>query len=138
MPPATTKVGLTAKGGYQAEVHWFLCGLDIMDKARMTEAQCRRMLRPYSSKFSKLAFTVNGSAADNASNQNAATVDFRIFVQAPNAEDISPEKFFRPVVDPIMVRAVTPCTVRSLENVRCILTYSTRLCRKAILAQHHT
>ncbi|KAK4544962.1 hypothetical protein LTR36_003867 [Oleoguttula mirabilis] len=104
LPPATTKVGLTAKGGYQAEVHWFLCGLDIMDKARMTEAQCRRMLRSYSDKFTKLAFTVNGSAAENASNQNAATVDFRIFVQAPNAEDISPDKFFRPVIDPIMVR----------------------------------
>ena len=35
LPPSTTKVGLTAKGGYQAEVHWFPCGLDIPEKARM-------------------------------------------------------------------------------------------------------
>lgn len=102
VPPATTKVGITAKGGYQAEVHWFLCGLDIHDKARMMEAQARHGLRPYSDKFTKLDFTINGSVAEDASNQNAATVDFRIFVQAPKASDISPAKFFRPVVDPIM------------------------------------
>ena len=102
LPPATTKVGITAKGGYQAEVHWFLCGLDIHDKARMMEAQARHMLKPYSDKFTRLEFTINGSAAENATNQNAATVDFRVFVQAPNASDISPAKFLRPVVDPIM------------------------------------
>ncbi|KXL46451.1 hypothetical protein M433DRAFT_88046 [Acidomyces richmondensis BFW] len=102
LPPLTTKVGLTAKGGYQAEVHWFLCGLDIPEKARMMEAQCRRMLQPHAKKFTKLEFTINGSAAEDASSQNAATVDFRIFAQAPNSEDLSPAKFFRPVVDPIM------------------------------------
>ncbi|KAK5165397.1 uncharacterized protein LTR77_008926 [Saxophila tyrrhenica] len=102
LPPPTTKIGITAKGGYQAEVHWFLTGLDIPDKARMMEAQARHMLKPYSHRFSKLEFTLNGSAAEDASNQNAATVDFRIFVQAPNASDIAPDKFFRPVVDPIM------------------------------------
>lgn len=102
LPPATTKIGLTAAGGFQAEVHWFLCGLDIADKARMMEAQIRRMLKPYSHKFTKLAFTLNGTAAEDAKNQNAATVDFRVFAQAPTAEDIGPSKFFRPVVDPIM------------------------------------
>lgn len=102
LPPATTKIGITAKGGYQAELHWFLCGLDITDKARMMEAQCRHMLKPYSDKFSKLEFTINGSAAENPTNQNAATVDFRIFVQAPEASDIGPSKFCRPVLDPIM------------------------------------
>ena len=100
LPPATTKVGITAKGGYQAEVHWFLCGLDVREKARMMEAQCRKMLRPYIDRFSKLEFTINGSAAENASNQNAATVDFRIFCQAPKMEDV--QRFLRPVIDPIM------------------------------------
>lgn len=47
-PPPTTKVGLTARGGYQAEVHWFLTGLDIPEKARMLEAQLRHNLRPHS------------------------------------------------------------------------------------------
>lgn len=27
-PPATTKVGVTAKGGYQAELAYYLCGLE--------------------------------------------------------------------------------------------------------------
>ena len=34
LPPATTKIGITAKGGYQAEVHWFLCVRDGYEKAR--------------------------------------------------------------------------------------------------------
>ncbi|KAM0717435.1 hypothetical protein Q7P37_007287 [Cladosporium fusiforme] len=79
VPPATTKIGLTAKGGYQAEVHWFPCGLDIPEKARMLEAQ-----------------------RENANNQNAATVDLRVFAQAPREEDLLPEKFLRPIIDPIM------------------------------------
>ncbi|KAK5690728.1 hypothetical protein LTR17_025853, partial [Elasticomyces elasticus] len=95
LPPATTKIGLTAVGkflgrtrlfqasmltfvqygGYQAEVHWFPCGLDIADKVRMMELQVRRMLRPFANKFTLLNFSTIGTAAENASNQNAATVD---------------------------------------------------------------
>ncbi|GAB7362700.1 hypothetical protein MBLNU230_g3007t1 [Neophaeotheca triangularis] len=101
-PPPTTKIGLTAPGGHQAEVHWFLCGLDIGAKARMMEAQVRHALTPYSARFSKLTFTLNGSAAVDSASQPAATVDFRVFVQAPEAADIAPARFFRPVVDPVM------------------------------------
>ncbi|KAF7557756.1 hypothetical protein G7Z17_g492 [Cylindrodendrum hubeiense] len=45
-PPPTTKVGITAKGGFQAEAHYFLCGLDIEEKAALLERQlfCRRVL----------------------------------------------------------------------------------------------
>ena len=46
LPPPTTKVGITADGGYQAEAHWFLVGLDIKEKARMIEAQIRHVLSP--------------------------------------------------------------------------------------------
>lgn len=102
LPPPTTKVGLTAKGGYQAESHWFMCGLDIEEKARMLEAQIRHLLKPHSDQFSKLEFTLNGTAAEDAKNQNAATVDFRIFVQAAKEEDISPTKFLRNTIDNIM------------------------------------
>lgn len=102
IPPATTKIGITAKGGFQAEVHWFLVGLDIEAKARMIETQVRHELRPYTERFTKLEFTINGSSPDNPTNQNAATVDFRIFAQAPNAEDLSPARFFRPCFDVIM------------------------------------
>ena len=102
LPPATTKVGLTAPGGYQAEVHWFPCGLDIEAKCRMLETQIRRLLAPHAHRFTTLAFTTTGTAAEDARNQNAATVDFRIFVQAPAAADISAAKFARPCIDPIM------------------------------------
>jgi hypothetical protein len=101
-PPPTTKIGITAKGGYQAEAHWFLCGLDIAAKARMLESQVRHLLAPYSDKFTKLEFTLNGSAMENAPNQAAATVDLRIFVQAPKEDDILPTKFLRNTIDPIM------------------------------------
>ncbi|KAK5162704.1 hypothetical protein LTR04_003070 [Oleoguttula sp. CCFEE 6159] len=102
LPPPTTKIGITAKGGYQAEMHWFLCGLDIDAKARMMETQIRLLLRPYAHRFTKLAFTKNGSAPDNPTNQNAATVDFRVFAQAPKEEDLMPQRFLRPCIDPIM------------------------------------
>jgi hypothetical protein len=100
-PPPTTKVGITAKGGFQAEVHWFLVGLDIEDKARMMEAQIRHALGDLS-KFHVLNFTLNGVAGENAMDQNAATVDFRVFAQARKSEDIAPGKFLKPVIDLIM------------------------------------
>ena len=46
LPPATTKIGITAKGGYQAEVHWFLCGLDIHDKVSCDLYKPRCKMRP--------------------------------------------------------------------------------------------
>ncbi|KAK6431388.1 hypothetical protein LTR95_012452 [Oleoguttula sp. CCFEE 5521] len=102
LPPPTTKVGITARGGYQAEAHWFICGLDIEAKARMMEAQIRLLLKPHIHRFSRLEFTLNGTAKENASNQNAATVDLRVFAQAAEEADITPDKFLRPVLDPVM------------------------------------
>jgi hypothetical protein len=101
-PPPTTKVGITARASYQAEVHWFLVGLDIDAKARMIEAQIRKLLGPHANKFSKLEFTINGSAPPDPQDQNSATVDFRVFAQARNTEDLDPLKFLRPCIDPIM------------------------------------
>lgn len=68
----------------------------------MLESQIRHLLNPHIASFSKLEFTLNGTAAENAPNQNAATVDFRIFAQAPRESDLSPAKFLRPCIDPIM------------------------------------
>lgn len=102
LPPPTTKVGLTAKGGYQAEVHWFLCGLDIPQKARMMESQIRRLLSPHAHRFSLLRFTVNGSAAQDARDQNAATVDLRVLAQARDEASLAPQFFLRCCWDPVM------------------------------------
>jgi hypothetical protein len=101
-PPPTTRVGITARGGFQAEVHWFLTGLDIPEKARMLEAQLRHSLAPHSDKFSLLTFSTLGTPQPNADSQNAATVLFRVFPQARKVEDLIPQIFLRPVIDNIM------------------------------------
>lgn len=99
-PPPTTKVGLTAPGGFQAEVHFFLCGLDIMEKAAMIEAQIRASLD--TSKYHTLRFRVNGSCPSEPTNQDAATVDFRIFAQSSHQTALAVENFLRPCTDTIM------------------------------------
>ncbi|KAM0469443.1 hypothetical protein ACHAP7_010023 [Fusarium lateritium] len=99
-PPPTTKVGITARGGYQAEAHYFLCGLDIEEKAQMLERQVRAGLDE--SKYHCLKFRINGRCPSNPKNQDAATVDLRIFAQARNEEDLSVSRFLRPVTDTIM------------------------------------
>ncbi|KAH8427160.1 acyclic terpene utilization AtuA family protein [Aspergillus melleus] len=101
-PPPTTKVGITARGGFQAEVSWYLVGLDIDEKARMLEDQIRRLLAPQSSKFTELKFSTLGSVPDDPGSQNSATVTFRVVVQARDAEDIAPHNFLRRITDNIM------------------------------------
>lgn len=66
-PPPTTKVGVTAQGGYQAEGSYYMCGLDIAEKAAMLEDQCRAVL--HAKDFSLLKFMVTGTAAPNPSSQ---------------------------------------------------------------------
>ncbi|EEP79874.1 conserved hypothetical protein [Uncinocarpus reesii 1704] len=101
-PPPTTKVGLTARGGYQAEVTWFMVGLDIPAKARMLEAQIRRLLAPYSKNYTLLKFSVLGSCPDDPLDQNSATATVRILAQAPRADHLAPTKFLRQILDNIM------------------------------------
>ncbi|KAL2826259.1 DUF1446-domain-containing protein [Aspergillus cavernicola] len=99
-PPPTTKIGITAHGGFQAEVHYFLCGLDIAEKAALLERQIRHLLDE--SQYHTLKFRVNGSCSSNPSNQDAATVDLRIFAQSRSEEALSQANFFRPCTDTIM------------------------------------
>lgn len=99
-PPPTTKIGITAHGGFQAEVHYFLCGLDIDQKAALLERQVRHLL--VESQYHTLKFRVNGSCPSDPSSQDAATVDLRIFAQSKTEESLSLAKFFRPCTDTIM------------------------------------
>jgi hypothetical protein len=80
-PPTTTKVGLTAKGGYQAEFHYYLCGLDLDAKAEWTKKQILQSIGDDIKKYSLLKFSLNGWSQENPENQDVATVDFRILVQ---------------------------------------------------------
>ncbi|KAK4050786.1 hypothetical protein OIV83_003207 [Microbotryomycetes sp. JL201] len=99
-PPATTKVSLTALGGYQAEASWYLVGLDIHEKARVMERQIRAHIDE--SKFSLLKFFLNGTAGINPYSQDAATVEFRIFAQAREPQSFMPHVFFRVTMDQMM------------------------------------
>lgn len=101
-PPPTTKVGITARGGFQAEARWFLVGLDIPAKARMFEVQIRRVLAPHSHNFSVLSFSTLGGCPDDPVDQNSATATFRVLAQAARAEDLASNKFLRPIVDCVM------------------------------------
>ena len=96
-PPPTTKVGFTTVGGYQAEVHWFMVGLDVTEKATMLTAQIKERLN--TDNFHCLKFQKYGSVAEDAKKQESATVDFRIFAQARDEELISHKNFFRPCID---------------------------------------
>ncbi|OBU00901.2 hypothetical protein VE01_00845 [Pseudogymnoascus verrucosus] len=98
--PPTTKVGITAKGGFQAEVHYFGCGLDIEEKAALLERQIRHHLNE--SSYHTLKFRVNGRCPSNPSSQDSATVDFRIFAQSKDESALSIENFLRPCTDVIM------------------------------------
>ncbi|OJD17092.1 hypothetical protein AJ78_02793 [Emergomyces pasteurianus Ep9510] len=102
LPPPTTKVGITARGGYQAQGSYFMVGLDIPAKARMLEAQIRRLLAPYSKNFTVLDFSVLGSVPDDPKDQNSATATLRILAQAPKEEHLAPTKFMKLIFDNIM------------------------------------
>jgi hypothetical protein len=59
-PPPTTKVGITAPAGFQCEWHFFMCGLDIEEKCRITEDQIRY------SKFEALQSILCACNVDNS------------------------------------------------------------------------
>ncbi|KAH8883022.1 DUF1446-domain-containing protein [Thozetella sp. PMI_491] len=90
-PPPTTKVGIAAAGGFQAEVHYYLTGLDVVEKAALLERQLRCYLNTDS--FSLLKFTVSGTTEANPRSQDAATVDLRIFAQAPKESALDRREF---------------------------------------------
>ncbi|KAJ5895494.1 hypothetical protein N7495_007185 [Penicillium taxi] len=99
-PPPTTKVGLTALGGYQAEAHYFLCGLDIEEKAAFLEMQVRAILDE--SKFHTLKFSTSGRCPVDPKTQEMATVDFRVFAQSRDKSALETGRFIRPIMDLVM------------------------------------
>ncbi|KAH8738311.1 hypothetical protein BGZ61DRAFT_544692 [Ilyonectria robusta] len=91
--PATTKVGITAKGGWQAEFHFYLTGIDIPEKAAMIERQTKARMGKYLDKFSCLKFMIAGEVPENPDSQESATVDMRIFAQTRDDELLSGSSF---------------------------------------------
>lgn len=93
-PPATTKVGITAKGGYQTETPYCVVELDAVENVQLLERQLRHYLDTDS--MSLLKFTTSGVASTNLNFQDEATLDVRIFAEAATEEALSPAKFLRP------------------------------------------
>lgn len=74
--------------------------LDIREKAAMVEAQIRAMLD--TKKYHTLKFRTNGACPENPTNQDSATVDFRIFAQSRDETALQVANFLRPCTDVIM------------------------------------
>jgi hypothetical protein len=87
--PPTTKVGITAQGGWQGEFHLYITGLDVEEKAAMMEAQIKTLMGDNLSKFSCLRFQLAGAVPDDPQSQEEATVDFRVFAQTRHPELLS-------------------------------------------------
>ncbi|KAF2671945.1 DUF1446-domain-containing protein [Microthyrium microscopicum] len=80
-PPTTTRVGITASGGYQAQISYYLCGLDIEQKAEWTKKQVLYSMGENAKKFSVLDFQIVGYSQPDPENQNFATAEYRVFAQ---------------------------------------------------------
>ncbi|KAM0279085.1 hypothetical protein ACHAQH_004771 [Verticillium albo-atrum] len=90
-PPPTTKVGITAPAGFQAEWHIYLCGLDMEEKCKTTEDQIRYAIGDNISKFTTLKFHQNGTSPIDPVSLDLSIVDFRIFAQSPDPEVMRPD-----------------------------------------------
>lgn len=105
-PPPTTRLGLTAYGGYQAEFHFTFVGLDMAEKCRWMEEQVRHALgEEQIKKFTKLLFHRHGTCPENPPTQELGTVDFRIFGQSQDQEIFSltdPKGFNRRIMETVL------------------------------------
>jgi hypothetical protein len=104
-PPESLKVSLMAHGGYTAEINAFAIGLDINEKAESWARMTRRRFRipengdVTNSKFETLVIQTLGTAKENPSSQDEATVHVRIFAQAKDADTLKVENFKDPIIE---------------------------------------
>jgi hypothetical protein len=102
-PPHTTKVGITAFGGYTAELHWALIGLDIPEKVQMAEIQMKNRYTPEQTQdFLQWTLTSYGSVPRDPKNYNAATIDLRLVAQAKTKEALTWDNFAKPALEIVM------------------------------------
>lgn len=83
-PPATTKVAITAIGGYQNAATFVLTGLDIDAKAELVEHAIRGRLDSASG-VAELRFTRIGSTVEDPADQLAATSLLQVAVRGEEA-----------------------------------------------------
>lgn len=84
---------ITAKGGHQAEFHFYLTGLDIEEKSAMVERQTMKLMGEHVKKLSYLKFMIAGAVPSDPQTQGEATVDMRIFTQTRDPDILSGNNF---------------------------------------------
>jgi hypothetical protein len=94
-PPATTKVAITAIGGYQNAATFVLTGLDIGAKARLVERVLRQRLQVPG--IDELSFALIGQGADNPRDQLQANSFLQVSVRGD--EKVVGRAFFDAVVE---------------------------------------
>lgn len=137
-PPPTTKVGITLPGGFQAEWHIWLCGLDIEEKIQITKDQILYTIGDDISRFTKLKFQQMGtSVCDGAPTQDFATVDLRIFAQTRDPELLRadvPNGFNRWVLETFLQSAPVRNPQVELEQFRLFADCFTRVHLSAMIS----
>jgi hypothetical protein len=99
-PPETTKVGICAIGGYQAETMVFATGLDVKDKFDTYKAQIERHLGAQLKQFSTWDMTQYGVSADNPKTEAEGTAMLRIFAQAKDIDAFGPIRNLAAITNP--------------------------------------
>lgn len=118
-PPPTTRVGITAHGGYQAEFHFYLVGLDIEEKCQWMEEQARHSIgNELIKKFSLLEFQIHGTSVVDARSLEISTVDFRIIAQTQDKELLNPnipDGFNRFIMETVLQSCPVSCLLSYTE-----------------------
>lgn len=115
-PPATTKCGLTAHGGYKMDYNWALVGLDIEEKAKMFEIQLRQRMGDKLKLFSNFDVTVYGSVPEDPKSTNKATCIMRLLGEAPELSAFEPQNFGRPANDFVMASWPAATFIRRVDT----------------------
>jgi hypothetical protein len=95
-PPTTTKVSITALGGYQNSTMFVLTGLNIREKAELVQRELEARLTPESG-VDELRFELIGDVSDDADSQLEASCILR--VAARGEERAVGRSFFNVLVE---------------------------------------
>jgi hypothetical protein len=126
-PPVTTRVGVTAHGGYQAEWHFYLVGLDMQEKMRWMEEQARYAIgEEIMGKFTCLKFQLLGYTGEGvgAGTQDGNTADLRIFAQGPRKELFDggdPDGFARKLYETVLQSCPVSIAATVVKNGTCLI-----------------
>ncbi len=95
-PPPTTKLAVTAEGGYETSVSVYLTGLDIEAKFALLSEHVARITAPL--QLTRLRIDRIGTPAENAPDQWAAAQQVLITSQSRDRTQVDLDAFVQPLV----------------------------------------